>query len=160
MQTKGELEQWYCQRDPWGYETNPDDQKRKDIILEVLPEHYKRALDIGAGEGWLTTDLPADEIHGIEISDVAAERFPDNVTRVEFPEGRYDLVVVTGMLYEQYDYKAIVRMAKHASSHHVLLCNIESWEKGLDKFIGWKLLHEQHFPYRDYVEHLCLYQKP
>lgn len=159
MQPKAELEQWYSTIDPWGYKKNPDDQRRKDILLGSLEQWYKRALDIGAGEGWITTDLPADEIHAIEISDNAANRFPDNVVRVDEPQGTYDLVVVTGMLYDQYDYAHIANMAKTASSKHILLCNISTWEKGLDVFADLDIVLELHFPYRDYTEHLCLYQK-
>ena len=88
MQSKDEIEKEYQTPDPWGFQTHPDDAARKQIILNALtlgankPMRFKRALDIGAGEGWITKDLPADEIFGFEISDTAASRFPANVKRV------------------------------------------------------------------------------
>ena len=66
MQTKEELEHWYAVSDPWLYRQTLDDQIRKDLILDFLPLKYQRALDIGCGEGFVTTDLPAIDIHGIE----------------------------------------------------------------------------------------------
>ena len=104
MQTKEELEHWYAVPDPWLYKQTPDDEERKNLILDFLPLKYQRALDIGCGEGFVTTDLPAIEIHGIEISDNAARRLPWNVKRVHSPEGLYDLVMTTGTLYQQYDH--------------------------------------------------------
>ena len=86
MKTIEELESQYNNLDPWQYETNPDDIYRKKFYLTVLSDlnsdNWKRALDIGAGEGFITRDLPADEIHAIESSDQAASRLPENVKRV------------------------------------------------------------------------------
>ena len=101
MQSKEELEEWYKTPDPWAYQITEDDAKRKEIILEMLPYNYQRALDIGCGEGFITANLPAADIHGIEISDTAASRFPWNVKRVLEPVGVYDLVITTGTLYHQ-----------------------------------------------------------
>ena len=81
MQTKQELEEWYERVDPWDYTVTPDDLYRKQfylIVLDDLGQSYDRALDIGAGEGFITKDLPAEQIHAIEMSDAAANRFPEN----------------------------------------------------------------------------------
>ena len=59
QQTKQELEDWYKKNDPWSYKTTNDDIIRKEKILSLL-ENYNTALDIGCGEGFITTDLPAN----------------------------------------------------------------------------------------------------
>src|SRR5690606_19701810 len=87
MQTKESLENWYKFLDPWNYQNTPDDLKRKEIILKHI-EPCDTILDIGAGEGWITKDLPANEIYAIELSDIAASRFPKNVIRVSEPTDR------------------------------------------------------------------------
>lgn len=153
MQTKEELELWYKDKDPWGYETNPDDKIRRRNILSMM-FYYERALDIGAGEGFVTTKIPADEIHGIEISDAAAERFPQNVKRVYEPEGKYDLVMTTGTLYEQYDHKQIVDWIHQSASRHVLISGIKDW---LLPYTFGKVLMHKEFPYREYTQSLTLY---
>ena len=58
MQTKQELEDWYSVEDPWHYKTTDDDLYRKNTILSIL-DNYETALDIGCGEGFVTTHLPA-----------------------------------------------------------------------------------------------------
>ena len=153
MQTKQELEDWYVNPDPWGYETNPDDKIRRRQILSVM-FYYERALDIGAGEGFVTTKIPADEIHGIEISDKAAKRFPANVKRVLEPQGKYDLVMTTGTLYEQYDHQQIVEWIRQSASRHVLICGIKEW---LIPYSFGKVLIQKEFPYRNYTQSLILY---
>lgn len=153
MQSKQELEKWYEKADPWGYEKNPDDIERKKIILDHLDGTYQKALDIGCGEGWITKDLPATEIYGLELSDNAAERFPEGVKRVLEPEGKYDLIITTGTLYRQYDYRRILEWIKEHASGIVLTCNIASWEIN---DLGEAFL-EVNFPYRNYKERLALY---
>lgn len=153
MQSKEELENWYSTPDPWGYTQNPEDTKRKEIILSYLTEH-KKALDIGAGEGWITKDIPAQIIHALEISDKASSRFPTNVTRVTTPDTDYDLIVACGVLYQQYDWQRMIDILK-TSKKTILTCNISDWELGLEQ-LG-KPDVEIYFPYRNYQEHLCVY---
>lgn len=154
MQTKDELEKWHSKPDAWGYETNPDDSKRKEAILSML-NTYNKALDIGAGEGWITKDLPADEIHAVEISDNAAARFPNNVKRVKEPEGYYDLVITTGTLYKQYDRQWILDLIKSHATYHILIAGIKNWLPELpkpDKYLE--------FPYREYTQVIYFYETP
>lgn len=156
MQSKPEIEEWYKDRDPWGYETNPEDLKRKEVILGFLSgKGFERALDIGAGEGFITGDLPASELHAIEWSDIAAGRLPAHVKRIYAPKGKYDLVVATGVLYGQYDWQQITKWILSAASGLVLTSNIKSWE--INKLPRERLLKELEFPYREYIQHLCLY---
>lgn len=128
-QTPAEIVAGYEKPDPWGYQTNPADQVRKDIILETAKRYgpYKRAIDLCCGEGWITKDLPAYEISGWELSVEARRRFPINVLDVD-PRGKYDLIVLTGALYDHYDWEKFVHLINEHSSNIILLCNIKDWE--------------------------------
>jgi len=149
-QSREELEDWYSSPDPWGFQTNPDDADRKRRILAVLPGRFKRALDIGCGEGWITKDLPAALIHGLEWSETARARIPKPVVAVDKPVGRYDLVLLTGVLYRQFDYEALhALVGEHAAKGAtVLTCHIKDWEQPLP---GEAELVEE-FPYREYQQ--------
>jgi 16S rRNA A1518/A1519 N6-dimethyltransferase RsmA/KsgA/DIM1 with predicted DNA glycosylase/AP lyase activity len=154
MQTKEELENWYAIPDPWMYLQTEDDIKRKSIILDLLNK-YKRALDIGCGEGFITTDLPAIDIHGIEISDNAARRLPWNVKRVHQPEGVYDLVMTTGTLYQQYDHVQIAEWIRRAAYRHVLIAGIKDW---LVPYNFGTPIASKEFKYREYTQSVILYE--
>jgi hypothetical protein len=155
MQSKEELEQWYQKEDPWEYYTNVDDAYRKKVIMTCIGDSYERALDIGAGEGYVTKDLPAKEIHGIEISDLAAERFPVNVKRVHEPDGKYDLVMTTGTLYVQYDHKQIADWIKQSGSRHILISGIVDW---LQPYNFGRPVRNFEYLYREYVQRTTLYE--
>jgi 16S rRNA A1518/A1519 N6-dimethyltransferase RsmA/KsgA/DIM1 with predicted DNA glycosylase/AP lyase activity len=154
MQTKEELENWYAIPDPWMYLQTEDDIKRKSIILDLLNK-YKRALDIGCGEGFITTDLPAIDIHGIEISDNAAHRLPWNVKRVHQPEGVYDLVMTTGTLYQHYDHAQIAEWIRRAAYRHVLIAGIKDW---LVPYNFGTPIASKEFKYREYTQSVILYE--
>lgn len=155
-QSKSELEEWYSKPDPWGYELTADDVKRKWRILgQLRGKKFKRALDIGAGEGFITKDLPADEIHAIEISDTAAERIPKNIIRVSEPGGLYDLIIATGVLYQQYDWQTMTAWILSHANGVVITSHIASWE--INQLPKEKLVYETEFPYREYTQHLCVY---
>lgn len=155
MQDKKDLEEWYGRKDPWGYEATKDDAVRKANILNLArffnPTGYQRALDIGAGEGWIAKDLPADEIHGYELSDTAAARFPSNVIRVMEPVGDYDLVLAAGILYRQYSWRTILDMIKKHASGVVIVSGLVDWlvpevvELGVPKVV-------ETFSYRRYTQ--------
>lgn len=153
MQSREELDEWYANPDPWGFQTNPADADRKARILAAIKRpgpKYKRALDVGCGEGWITKDLPAALIHGLEWSTKARARIPAPVVAVEEPEGKYDLIVVSGVLYAQYDYKSIHDLVpKHAGKGAVVVtCHIKDWEYPLPG----EPEHTEEFPYREYTE--------
>lgn len=157
MQTKNDLEVWYHQRDPWGYETNEWDKFRLETILEALGDQkFRKALDVGAGEGFITKHLPARKIHALEISDRAAQRLPKNVHRVTTPEHPYDLMIATGVLYDQYDWKGMVDILKECKGT-ILTCNIASWERGQGLLGNPDVT--LYFPYREYTERLCIYKR-
>lgn len=150
--TKEQLEKWHETPDAWGYKTNADDEKRKQIILEHL-KPAKRALDIGAGEGWITKDLPAENIEAIELSDNAASRFPENIKRITEPEGDYDLITACGVMYTEYDNDLFHKWILDHASGQVLTCNI----KGLEINHLPDPIFEMEFPYREYIEVLRIY---
>ena len=154
MQSKEELENWYLREDPWNYKTTKDDYFRKEKILSLLKK-YDKALDIGCGEGFITKDLPANEIFGIELSDNASLRLPSNVNRLQTPDGKYDLVMTTGTLYQQYNHQQITNWIKQSASHHILVGGIKDWMIWSD--FG-KIINEIEFQYREYTQIIRLYE--
>src|SRR5690606_26236987 len=153
MQTKESLENWYKFLDPWNYQNTPDDLKRKEIILKHI-EPCDTILDIGAGEGWITKDLPANEIYAIELSDIAASRFPKNVIRVSEPTAVYDYVLACGVLYPQYNSDQILNWCK-TYAKKILICGIEDW---LVPYYFGKPEKVVRFTYRTYIQRLELYK--
>ena len=154
MQSKEELENWYLREDPWNYKTTEDDYFRKEKILSLLKK-YDKALDIGCGEGFITKDLPANEIFGIELSDNASLRLPSNITRLIQPVDTYDLVMTTGTLYQQYNHHQITNWIKQSASHHILVGGIKDWMMWSD--FG-KIINEIEFQYREYTQIIRLYE--
>lgn len=157
MQTKQELEKWYEEPDKWGYFSNEYDEMRLQKIIYMLgwgKKRYDRILDIGCGEGFVTQHLPSDVIHGLDISDNAMSRLPENVKAVSAPEGKYDLVVSTGTLYNQYDHEAIYQLIIKSASQYILIGGIADWL--IEKDFGAEV-QKMHFPYRQFTQKLSLY---
>ena len=119
LQPLSDIEAWYDQDDPWNYESSLDDVKRRDILLHELPDRkFDSALDIGCGHGFLTRDLPARQVVGVDISKKAikqANKLSGNKKKhisylvgdlfnldTLFPKKKFDLIVITGVLYPQY----------------------------------------------------------
>lgn len=161
MQSIHEIEKWYETPDPWGYRTNPHDQYRRrqisDACFEFMPEHlpqYARALDIGAGEGWVSEVLPANEIHGLEISRHARERMPKRVRPITQPDGTYDLIVAAGVLYKHYDHQAAINMINTHSQPGTILvvAGIDDWLIPELSGLRDRWLKTEKFPYREYVQ--------
>jgi len=157
MQSKQELEDWYSEPDRWGYFQNHFDGIRLKQILKLLnwgKKRYARAIDIGCGEGFITKHLPADEIHGLDLSDNALKRLPPSVHAVTAPVGKYDLVISTGTLYKQYDHEAIYKLIMECASEYILVGGIEDW---LIDYNFKSKVQMTTFPYRDYTQKLTLY---
>ena len=157
MLDKNWFENWYQKEDPWQYKVTPDDAFRKNKIINVLKEFgpFNRALDIGAGEGYVTESIPAERIHAIEISDLAASRFPANVTRVLEPDSKYDLVMTNGTLYSDYDHAYIANTIKSCAVKYVLVAGVKSWL--IDYNFG-RIVHDEDFQYREYTQRLIVYE--
>ncbi len=179
LQKPGELDEFYEKPDPWNYRSNPDDERRRVELMSLLPRrNYARCLDIGCGNGFVTFFLPGDEVVGIDYSQKAVQWASELIAEQPRPErfrfeclslfdprlrelGRFDLVVVTGVLYEQYigRGKAVVRnlvdeMLEEggvlASSH------IRDWSP---LRFPYSLLDVTVYPYRDYTHQLEIYRK-
>lgn len=159
MQPFEEIERNYEQPDPWGYQTNEDDQKRKRTIIEVATFFgpYQRCLDIGAGEGWITKDYPAKELHGYEYSNNAAARFPETVKRVVVPIGKYDLVCATGVMYGHYNWPFFMQLIKDHSSKYVLVSSIDAWELPCVNDIG-KEIYRTQYDYREWKQRTRMFK--
>jgi hypothetical protein len=156
MQSKEELENWYKNVDPWGYTINEEDHFRKKMILDLLAEYsYLSALDVGCGEGFITKDLPAKNIYGYDVSDTAMSRLPDNIIPYADPYLKYDLVVTTGTLYNQYDHEGIVSIIKNTADRHILVAGIKDW---LIEYNFGNIIKKTEFQYRGYIQLLKLYE--
>ncbi|MGB9697806.1 MAG: class I SAM-dependent methyltransferase [Thermodesulfobacteriota bacterium] len=175
LQNKEELEKWYENPDPWGYEKNPEDLNRKAILLSAIPKKpYKKVLDIGCGNGFITNSLPGEKIIGIDISSRAIEYakrtcpphiefFPYSIFDLPFLGwGKdFDLIVITGVLYPQYignSEKLIYTIIDDLLICRGILvcCHIEEWYSARFPYIT---LHREYYSYREYVHILEVYLK-
>lgn len=154
IQSKEDLERWYSQSDRWGYFHEPDDSIRLKNIIPIL-DYYDSAIDIGCGEGFVTRHLPAKSIYGVDISDNAMSRLPDNVIAIKEPNGKHDLVVSTGTLYQQYNHKQIYEWVMASAKHHILIGGIKDWLIDYDFGEELKTLE---FKYREYTQKITLYK--
>lgn len=100
--------------DPWGLDSSWYEQRKRDILLACLPHRSApRALEIGCASGAITERLRerAEHVLAIDVSDTAlaraAERLGDDprvtlrraVLPAEWPDGEYDLVVLSEVGY-------------------------------------------------------------
>jgi 2-polyprenyl-3-methyl-5-hydroxy-6-metoxy-1,4-benzoquinol methylase len=174
LQSLEELETFYQIYDPWNYEINPDDQKRKDIILSEIPQRqYQNVLDIGCGHGFITRSLPGKKLTGIDISLNAidhAKQFENE--KIKFIQSsifdipkklndQFDLIIITGVLYSQYIgdssnllYKVIDKILEEDGI--LLCCHINEWYKVRFPYL---MLECYFFQYREYIQRLEIYVK-
>jgi SAM-dependent methyltransferase len=166
-QTKAWVENQYSNPDPWGYQRTKDDAFRKGKMIAACTllaplGGFKNALDIGAGEGWITKDLPATEKCGLELSDNGASRFPMEVMRVaDFNDGIFDLVISTETMFEHYDWKAIrdTILRACAPGGIIVTSNNTKWEvPALVKALGEPLLQWE-YPYKGMVMSLKAWRR-
>lgn len=170
MQPIEEIEKAYEKEDPWGFKTNPEDQRRKEEIIRAAKMHapetgtYSSALDVGCGEGFITQDLPAIEIYGYEVSENARKRFSERIIPCLVPTGFYELLVCTGCLYGHYDWKRMLSiMERHSKKGSIiLLSHIKAWELPMNgpewEFLYGKQVHYDTFPYREYEQSLRVFE--
>ncbi len=175
LQPLCELEKWWEKSDPWNYESNPEDLNRRAMLLSVLPSlRYKRILDIGCGNGFVTTRLPGEKIVGIDISANAIRHAKNaspchiqyySCSLFDLPfvpwKSLFDLIVVTGVLYPQYIGKsqqlvfAIIDDFL-APGGDLVSCHIEEWYAARFPYIT---LNREYYPYREYIHILEVYKK-
>jgi len=177
---KGEIEEaekldaFYSNEDPWGYRTNTEDAKRRAVLLAELPRrNYTATLDIGCGNGFVTMHLPGQKVLGIDLSSKAIEHarrqedgrvsfVPMNLFDLDPGKiGRFDLVVITGVLYSQYIGKASLlaqTLIDRVLSEDGILASvhIDDWYQVRFPYL---LAKQISYPYREYTHLLELYYK-
>lgn len=100
--------------DPWGFETRWYEKRKRALTLASLPdERYGRAFEVGCSTGVLSRELAGrvDELLGVDIStralqlaearniDLPHARFERRAVPDEWPDGRFDLVVLSEVGY-------------------------------------------------------------
>jgi SAM-dependent methyltransferase len=179
VQSQAELDEFWQTEDPWGFRTNKHDAVRVAELLSALPERtYDRTLDIGCGDGFLTFNLPGKEVVGIELAERAlgwarktADSRPDGA-RFRFVTGsifdlplldlgRFDLIVITGVLYPQYigdAFSVIDATVQDSLAEDGILAtaHIREWYGH-----GFSLLrlHRRRYRYREYEHLLEVYSR-
>lgn len=179
LQPLEELEKFYNDDDPWSYETNFDDIRRKNIILSEIPErNYENVLDIGCGHGFITRELPGKRIVGVDISANAIAQAKShqsnrhNKKNIAFSKssifelnshifGVYDLIVITGVLYPQYigESKSLIYkiVDRFLANDGILVCShINEWYTLRFPYL---MLENYYFEYREYTQCLEVYVK-
>ncbi|MBX9256741.1 class I SAM-dependent methyltransferase [Desmonostoc muscorum CCALA 125] len=174
LQSPKDLEAFYQQNDPWQYEITPDDKKRKETILSEIPnKNYRHVLDIGCGHGFITRDLPGENVLGVDISSNAIRQAKAHETsRVNFlqssifeiPEQtqqKFELVIITGVLYSQYignSYNLIYLLINQliVDDGILICCHIDEWYKARFPYL---MLDYYLFGYREYTQRLEIYIK-
>jgi 2-polyprenyl-3-methyl-5-hydroxy-6-metoxy-1,4-benzoquinol methylase len=175
LQDKGELEDFYSSSDPWSYDTTTDDHARIEMLISELPKRpFERVLDIGCGNGFLTSQLPGKEIVGIDVSEKALgwARKRCQESRYSFYRtgifelsadklGTFDLIVVTGVLYPQYIGHALelarIKINEVLRPSGMLVhAHIFGWFKGGFRYDN---ISTHVYKYREYHHLLETYQK-
>jgi SAM-dependent methyltransferase len=174
LQTQQELDEFYSSADPWGYYNNPHDATRKARILAALPRlEYENALDIGCGNGFITNELSAKQVTGLEFSQKAVSWANEHAApHVKYLCGSVfdlpdlnlppmDLIVITGVLYPQYIDKSLrlvyVLIDRILKPGGILLCShIYEWYQARFPYLT---ISREYFPYRDYSQVLEVYVK-
>jgi predicted TPR repeat methyltransferase len=98
--------------DPWKFETSPYEQAKYDATIDALQQQrFANGLEIGCSIGVLTERLAqlTDDLLAIDVATAALERakardLPDVVFECrevpeEFPDGAYDLIVISEVMY-------------------------------------------------------------
>lgn len=179
IQTKSDLDEFFAVEDPWHYETTVDDKERRARLLSAIPERlYRRTLEIGCGNGFVTVHLPGQEVVGCDLSEAAidwagkriAER-PDSERFTFFshsifdltPEeqGTFDLIVITGVLYPQYigsSWSLVNDIIDRLLEPGGILatCHIYEWCRHRIPFLR---IDQAYYPYREYTHRLEVYLK-
>ncbi len=179
IQTADELNIFYGQKDPWEYHDNPHDILRKEYLLNALPKQsYKRVLDIGCGNGFVTHDLPGQLVLGCDFSSKAihwaqSQTPSDKDKNIHFFEasifdllsvphlGTFDLIVITGVLYKQYIGRGVVIIQsiidKLLNPSGILVsCHISDWHYCP---FPYPLIDKTLYTYREYSHQLEVYKK-
>jgi predicted TPR repeat methyltransferase len=98
--------------DPWKFETSAYEQAKYDATIAALrDDHFANGLEIGCSIGVLTQRLAArvDDLLAIDVAEAALDRarardlpnvaFELREVPEEFPDGAYDLIVISEVMY-------------------------------------------------------------
>jgi trans-aconitate methyltransferase len=97
--------------DPWAFESSPYEAAKYEATIDALQnQRFATALEIGCSIGVLTERLSqrCDALLAIDVAERALERARQRVPEVdferrevpeEFPDGSYDLIVASEVLY-------------------------------------------------------------
>lgn len=137
--------------DPWGTRTRWYEARKRHVLMAALPhERYARAYEPGCGNGELTAALAArcDEVAASDASPAALDharrrlcawpnaRLCRLVTPAEWPDGAFDLVVVSELGYylEEPDLRELARRCARslAASGVVAACH---WRHSASDFL-------------------------
>jgi SAM-dependent methyltransferase len=175
IQSREDLERFYVEHDPWGYRDSSDDAMRRVRLLSVIPQkQYGRVLEIGCGEGFVTCQLPGDDVIGIDLSLKAIEHAQSHAnTRTTFQQmslfdlphagwsNTFDLIVIAGTLYPQYIGEG-ARLATVIVDDLLLrggllvAAHIFEWYRWR---FPYTTLSREYYRYREYTHVLEVYQK-
>lgn len=181
IQSSKELDTFYKETDPWGYESNTSDKNRKDILLAELAKLPvpERVLDIGCGHGFITREIPGKSVIGVDYSKkaiedaqrlakksgdktkyIAADMFDLSRTLLKEPKG-FDQILITGVLYPQYIGNArtvIYKMIDDllVQGGHLVSVQIDEWYTSRFPYILTKSLT---YDYREYQHVVEVYEK-
>ncbi|WP_020400979.1 class I SAM-dependent methyltransferase [Kordiimonas gwangyangensis] len=165
----------FATADPWSYEQTPDDLERRNKLLSIIPfRTYRRTLEIGCGDGFLTFSLPGAHLTGVDISDRAIQhirhRKEARERSCEFHAGsfhelpqmafeRFDLIVIAGVLYPHYvgrDSHAINEVIGSllAPGGILVTCHIVDWMRHQ---IALCRVNSEEYSYRQFRHHLEVY---
>ncbi|WMS44796.1 SAM-dependent methyltransferase [Acuticoccus sp. MNP-M23] len=127
--------------DPWTFTTSDYERRKYEATLAALPRQtYAHALEVGCSIGVLTASLATrcDAVTGLDVSPVALElaaaRCRGHAVRLvraeiprEWPEGRFDLIVFSEVLYfltaEEVAASAVCALAALEPGGDILLVN-------------------------------------
>lgn len=179
IQTNTELDEFYGKADPWGYEDNLSDKNRKAILLGELSRlpKPKRVLDIGCGHGYITRDLPGEDIIGVDLSDeaikqanklspksncsyITADMFDLSRKFLKSPKG-FDLIIITGVLYPQYIGRSrtvIYSIVDDLLTDGGIVVSVHIGNWYTSRF-PYTLIKNLTYDYREYQHYLEVYKK-
>lgn len=174
IQKLDDLNNFHKKKDPWDYQSNPEDLNRLEVLLSEIPDRkYVNVLDIGCGQGFVTSRLPGENIYGVDISEEAIKQaIKASSEKLNFVQSsifdlnknfqnKFDLIVITGVLYPQYIgnsssliYIIIDKILKE--NGYLITVHIDEWYSCQFPYLKLKQFY---YPYRDYNHKLEIYGK-
>jgi SAM-dependent methyltransferase len=169
LMNKQQMNDKYKKPDPFGVLTSKADGERKAHILKALNdwitekrggEQFERALDIGCGEGFITKDIPAKEIVGFDVSDLALSRCPEGIITVDNIaniEGEFDCILAAGVMVREYDFVALLGLIDAKATEFVLTCQTDLTEVAEVTRLKGNPVHTESFPYNVHKQNLRVF---